>query len=1277
MAYLYLAKQVGLAGTFAIWAYVVAKGLFANSPLRLSRAEEVALLIPVGLGVAILLLFGLGLAGALTGPGILAGGGLMLALSCWRLRGRIASGLSGTVRAIACRHATPGIAMIAVVGTVLVPVALNGLTPPMHSDEVRYHLPYALHFVEQGRIAPDLHLRFPFFALNVNLLYAAAIVFGDDVTPHYVHLLLGSLAGLALYVLAAPRVGRVAAVAAVLLFFVTPNFRVFAATAYIDLGLAAFITSAIACLDRARGRPALVVGAGLAFGAALGAKYLALAYLPVLVAWAAFRTRAVPQVARFAAFAVLTGAPWYVYNLVWTGNPIWPFAGEWFGTWPWTAEDLASQTRHLTRERHDRSFWGLLSLPYFLVVDSWRFSIASIPGLLVPGLLALVLLPWWNAEIRPYGILVLLAILGWFLTTPYFRYLTPILPVWCFISVWSVERTLRLAVSLAILREVISESARRRVTYASAAIVVFVAEHHFWNHARWLDRGAVTERVMHRDRFLLDRLPIYGVADHLRRSGARGEVILSYPPSALFSYVRGNRIVGDTFGLMAYQRTFAAYSPLCGDRFLEKLRLEGVSRFVLTRKILDRSPQWGRYFASRLTSEYADQHAVVYSVEPDTARLTVGDDEARTIVYLPASSRRFPRGVFRIINHSSEDGRVALNAIHDAGMRYATVDLALGARETMRFNSGHLEQCAFGKEVPGYPGNGDAGGWWLSLATDLDIEALAFARTREGITTALHEVARTTRGTGRTTIHHVPLFLPGDERSQESRLQLLNPGDREVEVTISGRDDAGRAADEVVRVTLPGGTACRLGANELESGTSGNDGLGCRISSGRLGDGEGGWRLLVSVVAGDVQVMSVVEDAAGRLVNLSGSNGPPRGEHNLPFFLPVPDSDEGPQGLLRIVNHSDESGSVRIEGIDDAGMSHGPVTLALGGQNAAHLDSGDLEAGSPTKGLSEGLGDGDGYWRLRIDTELDVEVLAYARTASGFATSLHGATETTRGAAGEYVHYVPYLRADRNPRRTSWLRLGNRGPREAEITIEGRDTAGAAAPEGDVSLTIPAGRACMLDARALMSGDPEAGSRSCAREGFNFAGHFGDGAGAWSLAVFARGGDVEVLSLLESPAGHLANLSSTNRVPAVFAPGRRLEHLPDATMVRLERWGPRSGRVGEGFNLQPNGNSALWFRFLMLEPGTKYRLYVGSQPTVTYINVDKGLITASLRPDQVRRLTSEESRIPVHLVDPDRGKQLMGHFVVTGGNDAGTMNREDGPGPRVDRRLAATANQGR
>ena len=1262
MAYLYLAKQIGIAGVLGLWAFIVAKGLFANTQLRLSLAEEVALLTPAGLGVAIGLLFGLGIAGALTGPGILTGAGLFLALACWRLRGRIVSGLSGAANSIACHNTLVRLVMVAVAGTVVVPVALDGLTPPHHSDEVRYHLPYALHFVEQGRIVPDLDLRFPFFTLNVNLLYAAAIIFGDDVTPHFVHLLLGCLAGLALYVLAAPACGRVTALGAVLLFFVTPNFRVFAATAYIDLALAAFVTSTIACLDRARGRPALVICAGLALGAALGSKYLALALAPILVGWAAYRTRAGPQIARFTAVAALTGAPWYVYNLVWTGNPISPFAGEWFGTWPWTAEDLAAQMQQLAREGHERSLAGLLSLPYYLATDSWRFSIPPVPELLVLGLMALALLPWWSPSMRPYGILVLVVVVVWLFTSLYFRYATAILPVWCFISVWSVERILWFVVSLAARHQTIPAVARRRVSYTTAAIVLVFAEYHFWLHSRWLDPDAVAERVVHRDRFLRERIPVYGVAEHLRQSGARGEVILVFPPGPLLSYVRTSRIVGDHFGPMGFRQTFDRYS-LCKERLVEELQPRGVSRLVLSQEFLQRWPGWSKYLTWRLTTEYADQHATVFRLESGEApshgdpqrdsgdlrraHATFGDNDIRIIPYFPVASDGFPHGFVRIINHSDEAGSVVVRGVDDTGTRYGPTTLELKARQSRGFNSRGMLGCESARGEPGRMGDDAHGSWWLSLASELDIEASSYIRTEDGFVATMHEVARTAPGPAGRTVHHVPFFNAGNARSRASHLRLVNPGDRDVDISIVGRDDTGERASEEVRLSLPGGTACWLSASALESGASDGDGSGCDIISGHLGNGRGGWRLSVSATGGDIHVMSLLVDPTGRLSNLSASVGERSGEHTLPLFLPVSDSRDELQGLARIVNHSDEAGTVEIHGLDDTGALHGPVTLALDRQESVHLDSDDLETGNATKGLPMGLGDGEGYWRLRLATELVIEALAYVRSEDGFTVPMHEVARTTRSAEGETLHFVPFFNPGRNVRQVSRLRLSNSGGRDVEVAIEGRDSVGMEAPEGSVSLTLPAGRACMLSATTLESGKPEPGSGRCTDEEFDFEGRFGAGVGRWSIFVIAEGGDVQVMSLLRSPAGHLANMSTTNRMPTGRpAPGKELNHLPDMTIVQLGRWGPRSSRVGEPFNVQPNGNSALWFRFRKLDRHPNYKIYVGSQPAATFTNATRSIITASLTPKQSRRLLSTEGRVPIRLVDPKRGKQLLGHFHV-------------------------------
>lgn len=107
-----------------------------------------------------------------------------------------------------------------------------------------------------------------------------------------------------------------------------------------------------------------------------------------------------------------------------------------------------------------------------------------------------------------------------------------------------------------------------------------------------------------------------------------------------------------------------------------------------------------------------------------------------------------------------------------------------------------------------------------------------------------------------------------------------------------------------------------------------------------------------------------------------------------------------------------------------------------------------------------------------------------------------------------------------------------------------------------------------------------------------------------------------------------------------------LDHLPPLDIAQVERWGPRSGRVGEAFNVQRNGGSALWFAFLELDRYPDYRIHVGSEAAVTTVNAGKRLITARVTSDQSRRITSKEGLIPVHLVDPVRGKQLIGYFEV-------------------------------
>ena len=214
----------------------------------------------------------------------------------------------------------------------------------------------------------------------------------------------------------------------------------------------------------------------------------------------------------------------------------------------------------------------------------------------------------------------------------------------------------------------------------------------------------------------------------------------------------------------------------------------------------------------------------------------------------------------------------------------------------------------------------------------------------------------------------------------------------------------------------------------------------------------------------------------------------------------------GYQGFARIINRSEQAGEVHIKAFDDEGVAAGPVTLIIGAGEAVHFNSDDLEEGNPDKGLSGGVGDGTGDWRLELASTLDLRVLGYIRTDDGFVTSMHDLVPRTDG-----TYRVVFFNPGSNTSQVSRLRLVNPGAEAATVTIEGIDDDGLS-PGETVMVEVPAGAAETLTAQALESG-----------EGLSSA--LGDGKGKWRLKVSAER-PIEVMSLLASPTGHLSNLST-------------------------------------------------------------------------------------------------------------------------------------------------------
>ena len=504
------------------------------------------------------------------------------------------------------------------------------------------------------------------------------------------------------------------------------------------------------------------------------------------------------------------------------------------------------------------------------------------------------------------------------------------------------------------------------------------------------------------------------------------------------------------------------------------------------------------------------------------------------------------QGFLRIINHSKIAGFAIVDPCDDIG-RCGRISLTIDADETVHFNSHDLEMGNEDKGLSGGVGSG-TGDWRLLLRSTLNLEVLAYVRTQDGFMTAMHDVVEREEDGH----YRVATFNPGRNEMQASLLRLLNPNRRTVEVAITGIDDKGLPS-ESVRVSLRGFSTRTITVQDLEAGGEGLEGA--------LGEGAGKWQLIVEPsVEGVVDampsvfVMSLLQSPTGHLTNLSTApSSRRRGTVAVPLFPAAGDSS-GRQGFVRVINHSAQAGEVVVAAHDDTGRDHGSVSLELEPNETAHFNSDDLEFGNEAKGLSGGIGSGEGNWRMELSSTLDIEVLSYIRTSDGFLTSMHDVVP--RGGSR---YEVAVFNPGSNSNQESRLRLTNPGEAEAEVTITGIDGL-RGSPGTEIRVSVPAGASRTLTASELESG------------GMGFDGELGDGDGKWQLRLESTE-TILVMSLLDSPTGHLTNLSTApGRLPyADEFPDSPLTHIRDDNALvmsaseDLTRNNPSSGFYSRAF----------------------------------------------------------------------------------------------------------------
>jgi len=449
-----------------------------------NSAEHLAFSFFLGTGVVGLLVLLMGLLGLLRGWAILALLLLALALTARDLPQLWQSLVRATQTAFQAKLVT------GVFIGLFVLLVLRTLTPPHVADELIYHLPVPLQFVQAGRVFPSYDNSLGNMPFLVHMIYALFMWAGSDAGAKLFSLFLAVATAVLLYAFCCRFITRRVGVIALFAFLASGMIVELAVTTRIDVSLAGMLfacTYAMIKYLSARSRAWLWLSAVFA-GFSLGIKHTAALWIllvGIMYLVETIRSReSIRKVFQYGVIytflALAVASPWYIKNAIWFHNPIYPFVtGEVAEFGPngvryFNADDerkldahfeaarkaipdvVASQQQELasaanTRvERHPMRLWEFFFRPQaYLMSEPFQFP--NYLFLIIPVIVFLKPDKWiWWLLILALGFVFSVTATAWIS-----RYLVPAYPALTIVAAYTLYAlSMRLSPRLAIAKRI-------------------------------------------------------------------------------------------------------------------------------------------------------------------------------------------------------------------------------------------------------------------------------------------------------------------------------------------------------------------------------------------------------------------------------------------------------------------------------------------------------------------------------------------------------------------------------------------------------------------------------------------------------------------------------------------------------------------------------------------------------------------------------------------------------------------------------------------------------
>jgi 4-amino-4-deoxy-L-arabinose transferase-like glycosyltransferase len=303
------------------------------------------------------------------------------------------------------------------------------------------------------------------------MLYTAALYFGNDILPKYIHFAFGLLTAGLIFNYLRFRLNTRFALYGVFLFLMVPVIVKLSITAYVDLGLIFFTLLSLIYLQKwaennFRLKYLLISAIGCGLG--LGTKYnglITLFLMTILVPFSfiRFSTLKTNRLLKPTGYACLylfmslvIFSPWMIRNIVWKQNPVYPLYDSWFhrntqiSSTPATEDGDNMPTKHMNhflirKFIFHESWWQTALIPVRIFFEGKDDDPAKFDGKLTP---LIFLLPFFSLmcfrnkkapfqfEIQTFmGFSGLFLLYAFVITDMRIRYIAPIVPPLVILSI--------------------------------------------------------------------------------------------------------------------------------------------------------------------------------------------------------------------------------------------------------------------------------------------------------------------------------------------------------------------------------------------------------------------------------------------------------------------------------------------------------------------------------------------------------------------------------------------------------------------------------------------------------------------------------------------------------------------------------------------------------------------------------------------------------------------------------------------------------------------------